>query len=144
MANPINSLNRPTNPLDHAKKIATAGVEVENFKAQVFAENIANAQTTGTAPGQDPYRRKMVVVKHDRTGAPIIETVTEDKSDFSLEYNPGHPAADPNTGMVKTPNVKSSLERADMLRSKEQIKANLQVVSTLQEQERIIIDMMKQ
>lgn len=41
--------------------IAAAGLRVQQGRLRVMAENLANAQSTASTPGGDPYRRKIAV-----------------------------------------------------------------------------------
>jgi flagellar basal-body rod protein FlgC len=45
-----------------------------------------------------------------------------------MVYNPGHPDADPETGMVAMPNVNIHEEMADMIVASRAYEANLAVV----------------
>lgn len=40
--------------------IASSGLAARTQRMRIVAENIANARSTGTTPGADPYRRKTV------------------------------------------------------------------------------------
>lgn len=117
--------------LQTALRIAGAGLQAQSTRLRVVSENIANAQSTGSAPGADPYARKMVSFDSavDRaTGANLIEVkaVGVDPTPFKVEHDPGNPAADAN-GMVKMPNVNVLLELADMREANRSYEANLQV-----------------
>jgi flagellar basal-body rod protein FlgC len=50
-----------------------------------------------------------------------------DPADFTIEYDPGNPAAD-EKGMVKLPNVNVLVELADMREANRSYEANLQTV----------------
>jgi flagellar basal-body rod protein FlgC len=98
--------------------VAATGLKAQAGRMRVIAENIANADSTATTPGGDPYRRKVVTFKSelDRDlGAQVVEIgrVQRDRSDFRLEYDPGNPAANAD-GYVKRPNVSSLVEQMDM------------------------------
>ena len=66
---------------------------------RVISENIANASSTASTAGGDPYRRKIATMssEFDRelnatlvtTGKPIA-----DSAEFRLQYDPGNPNAD--------------------------------------------------
>ena len=45
-------------PLRAASTIAAGGLAAQSFRLQIVAENMANANSTGTTPGADPYARK--------------------------------------------------------------------------------------
>jgi flagellar basal-body rod protein FlgC len=118
--------------MSKALTISAFGMEAQTKRLQVIAENLANQNTTGNTPGAAPYRRKTVTFANemDRSvGADVvkIKEVGEDKSDFPLRYDPGHPAADAN-GYVKTPNVNSFVEVMDMREAERSYNANLSVM----------------
>lgn len=117
-------------PLVSALKVAASGLEAESTRLRVVSENIANARSTGDAPGADPYRRKTIsfAAEIDRaSGASSVEVqrLGVDDSDFTLEFDPGNPAAD-TKGMVKLPNVNVLVEMADMREANRAYEANLQ------------------
>ena len=90
-------------------KIAASGLHAQNARMRVIAENIANADSAGKTPGEDPYRRRIPTFKavmDDEAGGkiPQIGRLALDQSDFNMRYEPGHPAAD-EKGYVKMPNV---------------------------------------
>ena len=55
--------------------------------------------------------------------------IVEDKSDFKLRYDPGHPDADEN-GYVKMPNVELITEMVDMITAQRAYEANATAVNT--------------
>ncbi|MEA3536064.1 flagellar basal body rod protein FlgC [Rhizobium sp. CC-YZS058] len=117
-------------PLVSALKVSASGLEAESTRLRIVSENIANARSTGDAPGADPYRRKTVsfAAEIDRaSGASTVEVqrLGVDDSSFVFEYDPGNPAAD-SRGMVKMPNVNVLVEMADMREANRAYEANLQ------------------
>jgi flagellar basal-body rod protein FlgC len=113
-------------------RISAAGMKTQGFRLRVIAENIANANSLPTSPGDEPYRRKTVTFKTtlDReTGleAVGIGKVRRDPSSFPLRYEPSHPAADKD-GYVQAPNVNSLIESADMREAQRSYEANLNVI----------------
>ena len=46
--------------LTKALNISAAGMDAQTMRLRVIAENLANQDTTGSAPGSDPYRRKTI------------------------------------------------------------------------------------
>jgi flagellar basal-body rod protein FlgC len=118
-------------PLQVALHIAASGLQAQSTRLRVVSENIANAQSTGSAAGADPYARKTVSFESemDRTlGSNMVEvkSIGVDSTPFKLERDPGNPAADQN-GMVKMPNVDVLVELADMREANRSYEANLQV-----------------
>ena len=45
--------------------IAASGLRAQAGRMRIISENIANADSTPTAPGQDPYRRKVPVFESE-------------------------------------------------------------------------------
>lgn len=113
--------------------VAASGLRAQNARMQIISENIANADSTATTPGGDPYRRKVATFRseYDRAlGAEVVAPgkVRRDSSDFAVRYDPGHPAAD-EKGYVKLPNVNSLVETMDMREAQRSYEANLNVIS---------------
>jgi flagellar basal-body rod protein FlgC len=111
---------------------AAKGMKAQGVRMRVISENMANADTTANAPGQDPYQRKTISFKsilnkatHQKEVA--VDKITSDSSDFILKYEPGHPAADKN-GYVKTPNINPLVEMMDMREAQRSYEANLGVI----------------
>ena len=112
--------------------IAASGLRAQAGRMRVIAENIANADSTASRPGADPYRRKIPTFRSemDRTlEAQVVNVgrVRPDQSEFQLKYQPGHPAADA-TGNVKYPNVNSLVEMTDMKEAQRSYEANINVI----------------
>ena len=134
-------------PLLAASAVASSALSAQSTRMRVVAENMANAQSTGTAPGADPYRRKTVTFASelDRiTGANRLEvtSIGYDRSAFRTEFRPGDPAAD-ESGYVKMPNVNVIVEMADMREASRSYEANLQVVKQVRELANMMIDLLK-
>ena len=120
-----------SDPLQATLRIAGSGLEAQSVRLRVISENIANAQSTGDAPGADPYTRQTVSFDSvlDRSlGVPLvrIKTISQDSAPFKVEHDPGNPAADAG-GFVKLPNVDVLTELADMREANRSYEANLQV-----------------
>ncbi|AEG03211.1 MULTISPECIES: flagellar basal body rod protein FlgC [Sinorhizobium] len=119
-------------PLTSALKVSASGLQAESTRLRIVSENIANARSTGDAPGADPFRRKTIsfAAEVDRaSGASLVEVerLGTDDSDFNIEFDPGNPAAD-EKGMVKLPNVNILIEMADMREANRAYEANLQTI----------------
>ncbi|MCG5477633.1 MAG: flagellar basal body rod protein FlgC [Ensifer alkalisoli] len=119
-------------PLTAALKVSASGLQAESTRLRIVSENIANARSTGDAPGADPFRRKTVsfAAEVDRaSGASLVEVdrIGTDDSEFNVEFDPGSPAAD-EKGMVKLPNVNILVEMADMREANRAYEANLQTI----------------
>jgi flagellar basal-body rod protein FlgC len=119
-------------PLQASLKIAGSGMEVQSTRLRVISENVANAESTGSTPGANPYSRKTISFDNELDRASGVQTVHIkrigiDDQPFRIELDPGNPAAD-EKGFVKLPNVNLLVELADMREANRSYEANLQVV----------------
>ncbi|MGB0551494.1 MAG: flagellar basal body rod protein FlgC [Alphaproteobacteria bacterium] len=122
------------NDLESALSIAASGMRAQGFRLKVVAQNIANASSTADRTGGEPYRRKIVTFANvlDRElDAKLVEIkkVKEDSSQFSLVYNPNHPAAN-GEGFVEMPNVNALVEMMDMREAQRSYEANLNMIES--------------
>ncbi|HSS13129.1 MAG TPA: flagellar basal body rod protein FlgC [Rhizomicrobium sp.] len=120
--------------MDFSKSMAVAasGMRAQTDRMKVISENIANASSTASVKGGDPYRRKIATMgsTFDReletnlveAGKPLA-----DKSEFKSQYDPGNPTADAQ-GYVKLPNVDSLVEVMDMRDAQRSYEADLSVM----------------
>ena len=116
----------------------SAALQAERVRMAVASENIANANTTRGLDGR-PYQRQSVVFESVLANEQLglggidpekvqISRIEKDQSGPRMVYNPGHPDADPETGMVAMPNVNIHEEMADMIVASRAYEANLAVV----------------
>jgi flagellar basal-body rod protein FlgC len=115
-------------------RIAATGLHAQNARMRVIAENLANADSAGKAPGDEPYRRRIptfqAVMDADAGGEIVkVGKTAFDMSDFQSRYEPGHPAADAD-GYVQYPNIDPLVEAMDMREAQRTYEANLNVVTT--------------
>ena len=132
----------PRNP---AMAVAAGALKAQQSRMRVIAENIANAQSTATAPGGQPYRRQVPVFQaRDLDGATgvVLAEVRPDQSDFKRDYDPSHPAADAD-GYVLRPNVDTLVEAMDMREAQRAYEANLNVIETARVMETRLLDILK-
>jgi len=129
--------------------IASSGMAAERTRADVIADNIANASTTRTAEG-GPFRRSRVIMR-PRVSSPywrspflpesldngvgqgvrVAEIQKDYKSENKLVYDPTHPDAiqtGPRAGYVEMPNVDIVTEMVDMISASRAYEANASVV----------------
>jgi flagellar basal-body rod protein FlgC len=114
---------------------------------QVISENIANADSTPTQAGGDPYRRQIVSFQTvmDRTlGARVVQLgqTKTDPSDFQVKNQPGHPAADAS-GNVKYPNVNPLIETTDLRDAQRSYSANLNIINATRAMIQRTLDILK-
>lgn len=122
--------------------IAASAMSANRLRINTIASNIANAETTKTAEG-GPYKRKDVVfaatdLKEDPFADALdqaslknvrVAAVMEDQTAPTQIYNPGHPDADPTTGMVAMPNVNVVTEMVNMISANGAYKAAAEIVN---------------
>ena len=113
-------------------KIASSGLRAQGERMRVVSENVANANSTATEPGGDPYRRKVISFSElleNSTGESMVEVadVARDMTDFTVRYDPAHPAAD-NDGYVKLPNVNPLIEMSNMREAARSYEANMSML----------------
>lgn len=98
--------------------VATSGMVAQNQRTLAITQNISNAQSRSSQPGEMPYQRKI----------PVFETYYDSDKDINMVrvsrvhvdtsppkriYNPGDPGAD-EQGFVLETNVQPVSEIADM------------------------------
>jgi flagellar basal-body rod protein FlgC len=128
-------------------KIAATGLHAQSARMRVIAENLANADSAGKTPGEEPYRRKIPTFKavmDAEAGGTVVKIgrVALDQSEFNSRYEPGHPAAD-EAGFVRYPNVTSLIETMDMREAQRSYEANLNVVSVTRQMLGSTIDILR-
>ena len=134
-------------PIEAVIKIAGSGLETQSARLRIVAENLANAQSTGTTAGADPYARKTVTFESELDQASGVDLVRikkigVDKTPFRIEHDPGNPAADSN-GFVKFPNVELLMEMADLREANRSYEANLQVIKQANSLSSMTLDLLK-
>jgi flagellar basal-body rod protein FlgC len=120
--------------MDFSKSMAVAasGMRAQTDRMKVISENIANANSTASVKGGDPYRRKIATISQNfdrELNATLVQAgkPLTDKSDFKSQYDPGNPTADAQ-GYVKLPNVDSLVEVMDMREAQRSYEADLSVM----------------
>ncbi|GHV49106.1 flagellar basal-body rod protein FlgC [Clostridia bacterium] len=130
--------------------IPMSGMMAERLRADVIAQNIANANTTRTAEG-GPYRRQLTVMAENKpyanidtsknipfgsvlaltmkermmkkmAGVQVVE-IAVDETPFTPVYDPTHPDSDEN-GYYYKPNVDLAEEQMDMMAATRSWEAN--------------------
>ncbi len=108
-----------------------SGLSAQRTRMETASSNMANAHTTRTPEG-GPYQRRDVVLASRPEAADGVAGVdaAEVRSDGSaprLEYDPGHPDANPD-GYVAYPNINVVEEIPDMITASRAFEANLNAV----------------
>ena len=130
-----------------AMKTSASGLTAQSMRLRIISENLANAQSTGSTPGADPFRRKTITfgAELDRlSGATLVDVkgIRGDQSAFQLKFDPGNPAANA-AGYVKMPNVNLIVEMADMREANRSYESNLQVIKQSREMISMTIDLLR-
>ena len=133
--------------LTKSMSISAAGMKAQGTRLRIISENIANAGSTALTPDGDPYRRKLVsfgVTLDRELGVPKVEVakISRDQSDFNEIYQPGHPAAN-ETGYVRTSNVNTLVEMADMREAERSYQANLRTLQAARTMLQRTIDLLR-
>ena len=135
----------PVAPRNNAMAVAASALKAQQSRMRVIAENIANAESTATVAGGQPYRRQIPVFEarnvDGATGVTLAQ-VRPDMSDFRSEYDPSHPAANAE-GYVLRPNVNSLVEAMDMREAQRAYEANLNVIETARAMDSRILELLK-
>jgi flagellar basal-body rod protein FlgC len=135
--------------MDFIKSIAIAatGMRAQAGRMRIISENIANADSTATAPGGDPYRRRIVTFRSEldrELSARVVGLgrVASDSSDFRVRHEPDNPVAD-SKGDVKYPNVNSLVEMTDLRDAQRSYEANLNVITATRRMLQRTLDILK-
>jgi flagellar basal-body rod protein FlgC len=127
--------------------IAASGLRAQAGRMRIIAENIANADSTAPRAGGDPFRRKVPTFRAEvdralEASVVRLGRIENDRSEFRMKYEPGHPAADVN-GYVKYPNVNPLIEMTDMRHAQRSYEANVNVISATRRMIQRTIDILK-
>jgi len=135
--------------MDFIKSIAIAasGMRAQTGRMRIISENIANADSTATSAGGDPYRRRIVTfhTELDRElGANVVGLghVAADNSDFQVRHEPSNPVADAK-GDVKYPNVNPLIEMTDLRDAQRSYEANINVITATRRMLQRTLDILK-
>ena len=123
-----------------AMEVSASGLAAQRTRMNVAASNLANAQTTRGADG-GPYKRRDVLLAAanapsaertpyaDAIKTVEVQSITSDTNPPRLEYDPGHPDANPQ-GYVAYPNINPVEEMVDMITASRAYEAGITTMST--------------
>jgi flagellar basal-body rod protein FlgC len=128
-----------------------SALSAERLRMDVTAENLANAQSTRSADGSGPYKRKEVVL--EQAGSSFADSlsaargvrvagIVEDPSPARRVYDPGHPDADAQ-GYVTLPNVNTVTEMTDLIGASRAYEANVTAMQTTKSMFARTLDILK-
>jgi flagellar basal-body rod protein FlgC len=136
--------------------IGSSGMSAQRTRAELLAENLANAETTRTPEG-GPYRRKDVVFASTGVDSPFasafhgelesgggvaVGDVITDQRDPELHYMPGHPDADAD-GYVAFPRINPAEDMVDLMDASRGYQANVASISAAKDMIERSLDLLK-
>jgi flagellar basal-body rod protein FlgC len=125
---------------------AASGMRAQTTRMRIAAENVANANSTADAPGQEPFRRRIPLLESTTlaSGATGVKVMgaAPDMTAFRREFNPSHPAAGPD-GYVQMPNVDSLVEMMDLRDATRAYEANLNMVEAARNMTSRALDLLR-
>ena len=122
-----------------AMDVSASGLAVQRARMNIASSNLANVHTTrGTDGG--PYQRRDILVESvpvasvpggfsDVVRAVRVSEVANDAEPPRMQYDPGHPDADPQ-GYVAYPNVNLIEEMVDMITASRAYEAGVTALGT--------------
>ena len=119
-----------------ALDISTSALVAQRTRLNAISSNIANMSTTRNERGEaDPYRARYVTFQTDTNvttpggGAGVRVASFEHSGEPPRPvFDPNHPDADPETGMVYYPNIDMTTEFVDALSATRAYEANIGVI----------------
>lgn len=144
-----------------ALNISASALAAERQRSEVSATNLANIDTTHTAAGSTPYRRREVVFTSQggfgfrsllnnaslgsnstQPGSVRLTQVVEDSASPLRRYDPSHPDADAQ-GYVSYPNINPVEEMVDLMGSVRAYQLNASAISASKQLIQQSIDILK-
>lgn len=125
---------------------AASGMRAQTTRMRVAAENVANANSTGANPNEEPFRRRIPLMETTTlaTGAQGVRVrgASLDMTAFRQEFNPSHPAADAD-GYVRLPNVDTLVEMMDLRDATRAYEANLNMIEAARSMTNRALDLLR-
>lgn len=132
--------------IDAALAAAASGMRAQTLRMRIAAENVANANSVGDDPTQEPFRRRIPLLEtttlSDGVQGVRVVGAASDQSAFRSEYNPSHPAADAD-GYVRLPNVDTLVEMMDMRDATRAYEANLNMIDAARSMTARALDLLR-
>jgi len=117
-------------------QMGTTGLIAQRTRMDTIASNVMNINTTRNEKGEKiPFRRRMAIfaataAKGSKSPGVHVKEIRQDPTPFQMRHEPGHPDADPVTGMVKYPNIDLTTEYVNMLEASRAYEANITMMET--------------
>jgi len=137
--------------------VSASGMSAQRTRAELLAENLANAETTRTPQG-GPYRRKDAIFASSPQTSPFsaifqteigsgvegveVSDVVQDDREPLKRYMPGHPDADKD-GYVAFPRVNPAEDMVDLLSASRGYQGNVAAMTAIKDMILHSIDLMK-
>lgn len=135
--------------------VSASGMDAQRARAEVLAENLANAETTRTPEG-GPYRRKDVVFASTSVASPFatefqsaldgqgvkVSNISVDQRDPEKRYMPGHPDADKD-GYVAFPRINPAEDMVDLMNASRGYQANVAAISAVKDMIQRSLDLLR-
>ncbi len=125
---------------------AASGMRAQTVRMRVAAENVANANSTGANPNEEPFRRRIPLMETTTLASGALGVrvtgATRDMAEFREEYNPSHPAAD-SDGYVRLPNVDTLVEMMDLREATRAYEANLNMIEAARSMTARALDLLR-
>src|SRR5687768_13955843 len=128
-------------------RISGSALTAQRLRMDVIAGNIANSDTTRTNGEIAPFERQQVVFEpiaqgRDSAGGGLqVSAIVRDTAPPRQVFDPSHPDADPETGLVAYPNVDTTTEMSDLLSASRAYEANVTVLNALKQMAQRSIDL---
>jgi flagellar basal-body rod protein FlgC len=143
--------------LFHTLSVSASGMAAQRYRAELLAENLANAETTRTREG-GPYRRRDAIFESQEQGSPFaavfqqnlaepavgvgVSEIVVDERDPELRYLPGHPDARPD-GYVAFPRINPAEDMVDLMSASRGYQANVAAMSALKDMIHRSLDLLR-
>lgn len=130
-----------------ALSVSATGLAAQRTRAELLAENLANAETTRTPQG-GPYRRKDAVFSSEPVSSAFadafaahfdgsltgvrVSAIVEDTREPEKRYLPGHPDADAE-GYVAFPRINPAEDMVDLMTAARGYQANVAAISAIKD-----------
>ncbi len=136
--------------------IGASGMAAQRTRAELLAENLANAETTRTPEG-GPYRRKDAVFTSVEAGSPFaslfesemraakgvaVADIVTDTREPERRYLPGHPDAD-KEGYVAFPRINPAEDMVDLMGAARNYQANVAAISAVKDMIERSLDLLR-
>lgn len=137
--------------------VSASGMAAQRTRAELLAENLANAETTRTPEG-GPYRRKDAVFTSQPQTSPFstvfqaelgntvtgveVSQIVEDAGEPVKRYLPGHPDADAQ-GYVAFPRVNPAEDMVDLMGATRGYQANVAAFSAIRDMVHRSLDLLR-